>query len=199
MKNRRVRTRVISSLTIEEIDYTLKQGGLWILPYDSNPRTKLAGQYQGKHAHWGILVGILYSERTKAETKTTTTLDATIDDKRVTVMDGSLTKNKERGKGKIHRIDRFPVPLLLPLEEDGQIHTNSNTVVSDYSSYWCVQHGLASQWCIAPMEDWIKSNQQLISINDQKFTLLNGESDLNLQNRIIQVSPLSNLRKRSFS
>jgi len=194
-----VRTRVINSLTLEEIDNTLKQGGLWILPYDSNPRTKLAGQFQGKHAHWGILVGILYSERTKAETKTKTTVDATAEDKNVPVMDGTLAKNEERGKGKIHRFDRFPLPLLLPLEEDGQIHISSNTVASDYSSYWCVQHGLASQWSIAPMEDWIKSNQQLISINDQKFALLNGEGDLNLQNRIIQVFPRSNVPKRSFS
>ena len=59
-----VQTRETSSLTIEDIDSTLRLKGLWILPYDSNQRTKLPGNFQGKHAHWGIVVGILYARTT---------------------------------------------------------------------------------------------------------------------------------------
>jgi GNAT superfamily N-acetyltransferase len=151
-----VRTREVCSLAIEEIDSTLRHGGLWILPYDSNPRTKLPSKLQGKHAHWGILVGILYAERMKAEppTNITTTADARAEEGeegKMTVMGESLQKK------------------------------------TDYSCNWCVQHSLSSQWSIASMEDWVESNRQLISINDQKFIFLNNEKDLNLKNKIIQV------------
>ena len=153
-----VRTREVCSLAIEEIDSTLRHGGLWILPYDSNPRTKLPSKLQGKHAHWGILVGILYAGRIQTElpTNITTTADAKAEeeeDGKMTVMGESLQEN------------------------------------TDYSCNWCVQHSLSSQWSIASMEDWVESNRQLISINDQKFTFLKNEKDLNLKNKIIQVLP----------
>jgi GNAT superfamily N-acetyltransferase len=152
-----VRTREVCSLAIDEIDSTLRHGGLWILPYDSNPRTKLPSKLQGKHAHWGILVGILYAERKKTEppTNITTTTNARAEeeDGKMTVIGESLQKN------------------------------------TDYSCNWCVQHSLSSQWSIASMEDWVESNRQLISINDQKFTFLKNEKDLNLKNKIIQVLP----------
>lgn len=62
-----VETIETSSLTSEEIDYTIRNGGLWILPYDSNPRTKLPGKFRGIHAHWGVIVGVLYAGIAKTD------------------------------------------------------------------------------------------------------------------------------------
>jgi hypothetical protein len=73
-----VMTRETSSLSIEEIDSTVRNKGLWILPYDSNPRTKLPGKFRGQHAHWGIVVGILY-DRTKPQNDASTTTSAPSD------------------------------------------------------------------------------------------------------------------------
>ncbi|KAL3920580.1 MAG: hypothetical protein SGILL_003189, partial [Bacillariaceae sp.] len=57
-----VQTRDFDVVSVEELDATLHQGGLWIIPYDSNPRTKRPTNLQGKHAHWGIIVGIVYAK-----------------------------------------------------------------------------------------------------------------------------------------
>jgi GNAT superfamily N-acetyltransferase len=56
-----VKTRDFDNVSLVELDATLQQGGFWVIPYDSNPRTKLPAKLQGKHAHWGIVVGILYA------------------------------------------------------------------------------------------------------------------------------------------
>ena len=135
-----VQTKELSSLSPEEMDCILRKRGLWILPYDSNPRTKLPGKFQGKHAHWGIVVGILYSWET---TNTT-------------------------AKG-------------VNIEENPAIS-------SDCQVNLIVQHSLSSKWAIAPIEKWFDSNNQLVSVNEDKFVVGN-EQKLNLKNKIIQVLP----------
>jgi hypothetical protein len=46
-------------LTPRQADEILATGGVWILPYDSNARTRLPTQLAGQGAHYGIVVGLL--------------------------------------------------------------------------------------------------------------------------------------------
>ena len=128
-----VKTHETSSLTTREIESTIQKGGIWIIPYDSNPRTKLPGNFKGIHAHWGIVVGILYSRSIK-------------------------------------ETDRDDVETL------------------DCDEYFMVQHSLSSKWAIAPKKSWFDSNRQLLSVNEDKFSL-GKENKLNLNNKLIQVVP----------
>jgi predicted GNAT family acetyltransferase len=47
------------TLQPQQIGQTLWDGGVFVLPYDSNPRTRLPALLSGKNAHYGIIVGIL--------------------------------------------------------------------------------------------------------------------------------------------
>ena len=156
-----VKTRDASSLTTEEIDSTIQKGGFWILPYDSNPRTKLPGNFRGKHAHWGIVVGILYSRTTEPKRCASTTNTAN---------DGSLIVKQGIS------------------EEDSKVFGNADLASIDCSAHLMVQHSLSSKWAIAPMENWFDSNRQLLSVNEDKFALGNEER-LNLNNKVILVMP----------
>jgi GNAT superfamily N-acetyltransferase len=214
-----VQTRETSSLTIEEIDSTLRQKGLWILPYDSNQRTKLPGNFQGKHAHWGIVVGILYARTTKPQIAVPVT-DASsriaISTTAEEISDENLAfDNKEplQNKNLIEennsnndqsRLLVIPKPEKIKFTNNGSLPVKKNiaeedkddifgcttsTTPSDYSIvHLIVQHSLSSKWAIAPMEKWFDSNRQLISVNEDKFALGNGQN-LNLKNKIIQVLP----------
>ena len=42
----------------------VRTNNVYILPYDANPRTKLPGKFQGQHAHYGIIVGVLLLDQT---------------------------------------------------------------------------------------------------------------------------------------
>mmetsp|Transcript_5971 Transcript_5971/g.14474 ORF Transcript_5971/g.14474 Transcript_5971/m.14474 type:complete len:616 (+) Transcript_5971:158-2005(+) len=151
-----VETRETSSLTFEEIDYTIRNGGLWILPYDSNPRTKLPGKFRGIHAHWGVIVGVLYARTPQPQS-------------------ASAADTPEEG---IVDVD--------VLGEDQSLSPENAPVGG--SLYLIVQHSLSSKWAIAPVEHWFDSNCQLMSVNEHKFVLGN-EKDLNLNNKVIKVTP----------
>ena len=51
----------------QQICQTLLEGGVFVLPYDSNPRTRLPAFLSGKHAHYGIIVGILVGRKFDAK------------------------------------------------------------------------------------------------------------------------------------
>ncbi len=133
-----VKTHDTSALTTKEIESTIQKGGLWIIPYDSNPRTKLPGRFRGMHAHWGIVVGILYSRN-------------------ITAADRNDPEKLDFRNG-------------------------------DGDEYFIVQHSLSLKWAIAPKKTWFDSNRQLISVNEDKFSL-GKENKLNLNNKLIQVQP----------
>jgi hypothetical protein len=48
-----------ASLTPSSVLSTLSSGGVLIIPYDSNSRTKLPCKLEGRSAHYGIIVGLL--------------------------------------------------------------------------------------------------------------------------------------------
>jgi N-acetylglutamate synthase-like GNAT family acetyltransferase len=148
-----IQTREIRSISRKEIDETIRQGGVWIIPYDSNPRTKLPTKLRGNHAHWGIVVGICYhQDNDEVGTGTTTAAADTWME-----LDNNST-----------------VPIHLVHDSSSKCHL-------------FIQHSLSRHWSIAPFDDWIESNQQLTSVDEHKFQLLDGPSQLNLQNKIIQV------------
>eukprot|EP00536_Pseudo-nitzschia_multiseries_P015194 jgi/Psemu1/311823/fgenesh1_kg.835_\ len=195
-----VRMREMSTVTVGEIDSTLRRGGLWILPYDSHPRSKLPCKMHGKHAHWGILVGILCDDRTKRETTTTTTRGESC-----STGGDTATKTEKVRVPKQERLLVVPAesrstkgPLLVPLEDghnelslllnDGKSAATKNNNDACDGVYWMVQHSLSSKWSIASMNEWVDSNRQLVSVNDDKFTL-GKDVILNLANRIVQILP----------
>mmetsp|Transcript_33238 Transcript_33238/g.80354 ORF Transcript_33238/g.80354 Transcript_33238/m.80354 type:complete len:537 (-) Transcript_33238:910-2520(-) len=49
---------VPDELTPSKVNAVLAKGGVFILPYDSNGKTKLPGKSSGQKAHYGIIVGI---------------------------------------------------------------------------------------------------------------------------------------------
>lgn len=210
-----VRTRETSSLTLEEIDSTLRQRGLWILAYDANPRTKLPGKFQGRHAHWGIVVGILYARTTNTQTSestdTTTRVVSTatsedISNENLTFGSKKQMQNEMLIQG-TNSDDGLSRPPIIPKEEETGLMNNGSLDVkpnvpadtdaglrltastpSGCIEHLIVQHSLSSKWAIAPMEKWFDSNFQLITINEDKFEI-GDEGHLNLKNKIIQVLP----------
>jgi hypothetical protein len=48
-----------ASLTPSRVLSTLSNGGVLIIPYDSNSRTKLPSKLEGRSSHYGIIVGLL--------------------------------------------------------------------------------------------------------------------------------------------
>jgi len=155
-----VRMRETSTVTVGEIESTLQLGGLWILPYDSHPLSKLPCRMHGKHAHWGIVVGILCS-RPKSGTAT--------------------TDNRESSSSSLIPLEDDPQFLFN--------NDRSSANANDPSGvHWVVQHSLSSKWAIATMDEWVDSNRQLVSVNDTKFTL-GRDVTLNLTDRIIQILP----------
>ena len=161
-----VQTREVSSLTLDDIKATLQSRGLWILPYDSNPRTKLPGNFLGNHSHWGIVVGILYQSARTTATQSTTSANTSV----------SMAVDNSTLDAKVNRV------------KDNKGFSTSNPSKSE--AHLIVQHSLSSKWAIAPMQEWIDSNRQLITVNKDKFALGNEEL-LNLKNTAVQILPSS--------
>jgi hypothetical protein len=77
-------------------------------------------------------------------------------------------------------------PAILPLDE---LRGGSSCLANDgrCRTFLCVQHSLSSKWAIAPMEEWMDSNRQLVSVDDDRFKLAR-DGGLNLRNRIIRIT-----------
>ena len=143
---------------ISRLDSCIRQSGVAIIPYDSNPRTRSPTKSNGIHAHWGIIVSILYrSNNTTTTTKTET-----------------------------------DVPVIKVMSEEE--YSDDYTAVIDHSTFvngepssifLCVQHSLSKEWAIAPLEEWIESNGQLVSVDNDKFSV--NDDGLNLRDKIVLV------------
>lgn len=190
MANARCRTVVAALMTANDIDSVIRDGGLWILPYDSNPRTKLPTKQLGKHAHWGIIVGILVCCCIKQPEggSVVEQLTGEHDD----VLGQLLSSSLKRNESKIHHpAKRLPgtATALLPLQELVGGTSQQQYLANDAKchTFLCVQHSLSSQWAIAPIDEWMESNQQLVSVDDDRFKHT-MKSNLNLKNQIIRIT-----------
>ncbi|VEU39443.1 unnamed protein product [Pseudo-nitzschia multistriata] len=188
-----VRTRETASLAASELDSTLRDGGLWILPYDSHPRTKQPCRMQGKRAHWGIVVGMLVSRPCTVSQGDGETRREPPGER------GSVSPlpmpPDDAGGGDEHIFEPAPQPPKTVGDSaigatESPLHSDPKPVV-----YWMVQHSLSSKWAIAPMEEWVASNRQLVSFDDDKFAL-DRESGLNLKNKIIEIFPSRSNRRK---
>lgn len=127
------------ALAPQQICQVLWDGGVLVLTYDSNPRTRLPALLSGKNAHYGIIVGFLV----ECKCDTIGSMD-----------DGSLR----------------------PLDDVTQFGD------CDHGSFHVlVQHSLSPKLSIAPWFAFVSSNQQLDTVDDNKFQVW----DLDLKNRII--------------
>eukprot|EP00980_Cylindrotheca_fusiformis_P019253 scaffold6572_cov106-Cylindrotheca_fusiformis.AAC.5 len=61
-------TLSVKELTPQRVERILADGGLFILPYDSNGRTRLPAKFNGRRAHYGIIVGMAIGLETEAAT-----------------------------------------------------------------------------------------------------------------------------------
>ena len=145
------RTTSLPSLLLSQLDLCLRRGGVAILPYDSNPRTRLPSKLRGTCAHWGIVVGIIYFQNIDQEAN---------HDKSLVVLSDT---------------DDIVLSRISEGNHPGEL----------FEVHLCVQHSLSAQWAIAPMQEWIDSNMQLISVDNTKFNVDKG--GLNLKNKIILI------------
>jgi hypothetical protein len=193
--NSRSRTVEMDLVTVYDIDSTIRDGGLWILPYDSNPRTKLPTKQLGKHAHWGIIVGILVCCYCEATASGSCVLEHHFMGQDEDGEELSLSSSMKQNENEIHQHPIMSLPTtgptsILPLEELvgerlGQQQCLSND--GRCRAFLCVQHSLSPVWAIAPIEEWMESNQQLASVDDDRFKL-SMKSGLNLKGKIIRIS-----------
>jgi N-acetylglutamate synthase-like GNAT family acetyltransferase len=119
----------------------LRRGGVWILPYDSNQRTRLPGCFKGKNAHYGIMVGLLIGY----------------------VVETGTGHNGSNGKPlDLHSFvpgaDQGDSLGLLPDQT-----SNTGPIML------LVQHSLSSQLSIAYFQDFVDSNLQLEIVDHSKF------------------------------
>ena len=77
----------------------------------------------------------------------------------------------------------FPKPGKKATSQESTRYTRMMAIL-----HLIVQHSLSSKWAIAPMQEWIDSNRQLITVNKDKFALGNEEL-LNLKNTAVQILP----------
>lgn len=122
-----------------DILHELCLGGIWILPYDSNRRTKRPGCFEGKNAHYGILIGVLCG------------------------LDGSNSPQiceEPSGLAKFEEIEK---------NSDGSSVLAAASNLHSESCYLLVQHSLSSALSIASFQEFAASNAQLQSMDSYKF------------------------------
>jgi hypothetical protein len=125
--------------TVDELCSLLSSGGVYILPYDSIPVTRLPGYALGRYAHYGIIVGVLLGYK----------------------HDNDFSKTLEE------RPD----------------HSAARPVTQATHTLLLVQHSLSRDLCIVSHGEFLASNQQLTSINPEKFRATN----INLADRLVRV------------
>jgi hypothetical protein len=59
--------RLLSNTTLDDLHSLLAAGSVAILPYDSNPGTRLPGLLSGRTAHYGIIVGLVLAFAPEAD------------------------------------------------------------------------------------------------------------------------------------
>ena len=127
-------------LTPKSMEKILASGCVMIMPYDTDPITKLPTKLSGQRAHYGVIVGLLLNQ-----------------------LNSSGESEPE-------------LKILI----DPAILDNATTV------FLLVQHSLSSKLSIASWSDFMESNQQLVSVDEEKF----GRTNLDLKNRIIKCRNL---------
>jgi hypothetical protein len=145
----------LSSLTAIDISSTLSKGGVWIVPYDSNARTRLPTTLDGNSAHYGIIVGLVAGFPIHQQ-----------DDTVPRDVDSAYHNESNSAPGNSPRLHLLEDP--------------SSLVAAAAQVYLCVQHSLSQRFSIASLEDFWKSNLQLVSVDKYK----NGRLDL--RDRIIE-------------
>jgi len=118
----------------------LRRGGVWILPYDNNQRTRSPGYFQGMNAHYGIIVGL--SVGVVCEYKTDR---AGTEDESPTIEFLQLDDKQEDEVGSF--LDQAPTESIMML----------------------LQHGLSPRLSIARFKDFLDSNLQLLNVDSSKF------------------------------
>ena len=147
------------TLTGQEIcNLLVNSGSVLILPYDSNPRTRLPTQLSGQCAHYGIVVGMLVWIETETKQQ-----QHDNEGNKVTCTEG----NK-------------PVINLHKLESGSGFFNSRQPGIENI--FVLVQHSLSIKLSIAPWLRFLQSNQQLVSVDERKFGHI---MDLNLKDRVL--------------
>ncbi|KAL7562304.1 hypothetical protein ACA910_014521 [Epithemia clementina (nom. ined.)] len=161
------------TLTVREVSRVLiQEEGLFILAYDSNPRTRLPAQLLGHGAHYGIIVGILVAASTKntrAETAPSTNI----------APGGAASSQQD---------DNDDLPVVL-LENISLVDYENNIPVD--RTWLLVQHSLSRTLSMASWTELMESNQQLVSVDERKFGH-KAAAGLDLKNHILVCKMMRN-------
>ena len=164
-----INTRLQSFRTTSAVDICdiLLNGGTLIVPYDSQPFTKKPCWAEGKNAHYGIIVGVIFGCH---HPNHTSSLDGT-------------QGHADNSSNNIEVSTMTP-----PLNEISNIDN-----IPEDSTYilLVVQHGLSNQWTIAPFKDVVTSNEQLHTIDTTKCCQIPTNTKMNLRDQIIIVNGTS--------
>lgn len=142
----------------QQVWNTLRDGAVLLLPYDSNARTRRPALLGGKGAHYGIIVGLLVGTRTGTIVGVTKCKD-------------EMPILEVVGGGE----ERSTAGFFVDFEAAG----DDDDPMCYY--YLLVQHSLSSRLSIARWSDFLLSNQQLDSVDHDKYSA----QDLDLKNRVI--------------
>ena len=177
-------------------------GGLYIIPYDSNPRSKLpSSQFKGKYAHYGVIVGIVVvNNGMEGEEK--------------------LKEQNGRDAGKsAPRLDTCGSATIVELHPLHNLKAEDRSRLFEMSSIknsccnanddilLLVQHSLSTKLCIATWREFAESNLQLKTCDTLKFKNVsydscrsvnaNTDGDLQRQQLVLPVPRVSlNLRDK---
>jgi hypothetical protein len=147
-------------LSYRDIWNILKEGGTVIIPYDSQPFTKLPILSQGKNAHYGIIVGMLLGYHHQP-------------------LCGCPNHAVQHNDNHMNTDTSTTIPSLTEI--------TSSDIISDNAAHTLVlvQHGLSRKLTIAPWDDFVTSNGQLNTIDITKCCHLPADTKMNLSNSII--------------
>ena len=156
--------------------------GLWIIPYDSHPHTRLPSSTDGgHHAHYGIIVGIAAVD-TNPDNHDTMEQDTTEVGPDSTVVDAQHVVVERHGQPphvELHSLlrdtngndaddekdlSKFAQQLFLDYNDN-----NHNNLPKDKKVLLLVQHSLSRDLVIASWDEFVSSNQQLLSYDALKF------------------------------
>jgi hypothetical protein len=189
-------------------------GGFWIIPYDANPRTKLpSSMFQGHHAHYGVIIGIMVvvvavaptdssgsSSETRHGTNNSSNTSSSDPNGRNVVKLLPLLKMDDTTETTTTTTTTTPTTTTAhddKVSSDGLspkqlLSTTSTKKEEDATTiiFVLVQHSLSKELCIAPWHEFVASNQQLISYDESKYLGPTATSTvLDLRNRIVSIGP----------
>ena len=168
----RCEMRSLAATTPDDLVQVLSSGGCFIVPYDSHPGTRLPSLNEGRNAHYGVIMGVLFASADDSD--------------RVDVDSTAMHTNEDTPSGAVNPDDGIQgveagTKVSLCEYKGGAVPTRSDEVLV------VVLHSMSQRLCIAPLTEFVASNAQLTSVDDSRF----ASATLNLADRLVACTGLA--------